>query len=179
MARWAATAVMVALAILSACGRTPPPKHPKPTPTQAEATPQPPPPNPVRAPDGAIRALDISMMFEFQPARLADGRDVLRLTLPVSNPNPHPIRITAVTYSLRVGTRTLAEGHSIRNEVLEPDGHAILHLDHDASGWLYVLESLTKAETRFIEGRLYVSDPLPAGVARRDDFYFEAIGTPR
>jgi len=119
------------------------------------------------------------MVFEFRTVRLPDGREALRLTLPIYNPNPHPIRLNTITYSLRIGTRTIAEGTSPRAEVVQPEGHAVLLIDHESSGWRFVLKQLTEAESRHFEGRLYVSDPLPAGVARCDDCYFEAIGTPR
>lgn len=122
------------------------------------------------------------MTCEFQGFTRSDGTQTLRISIPVANPNAAPIRIERLVYSIRAGMRTLAEGQSIRGDTLAPNGHAVLHVEHDAPGWPYVLAEWTRADTCRLEGRIQASDDLPGGAvgpARREDFFFECVALPR
>jgi hypothetical protein len=181
--------LLAILAALAACGRKPsppaPPKPPtKPTPAPlSPPVPDPPPPEAPKAPEGPILPLEVSMACEYRGFTRPDTTQTLRISIPVANPNAAPIRIDRVSYAIRAGTRTLAEGQWAPGGgsglALAPDGHAVLHVEHDAPGWPYVLEAWNGSDSRMLQGRLYLSDPLPPAAApRREEFYFECVALP-
>lgn len=119
------------------------------------------------------------MTCEFRSYTRPDGTQTLRISLPVANPNPSPIRIERVVYSIRAGTRVLAESHSIRRESLAQEEHTVLHIEYDAPGWPYVLEAWKASESRRLEGHIHVLDHRPASAfPRREEFYFECMALP-
>jgi hypothetical protein len=165
--------------LIVGCDRPVPPKPPRKPVKPKPAEPQPPePPPPAPKPiEGDIKRITTSDYFEYGEHRLPEGRTVLRMTLRLDNPNPHPLEIEQIAYTIRIGSRTIAATASMTPIRLPADGHAIAHLDYREAGWPLVLKRMGAAETApVIEGYIHVRDALPPEIARRADFYFEAIG---